>query len=318
MDLKQIKTFRAVAELGSLSKASDMLHIAQPALSRQILMLEHELKAPLFIRHGRGMVLTEAGRLFLDRTIHTVRELEQARDEVMSAAASGIPFGKVVIGMVPTVGSVLSSRLCEQVSKLLPGIKLRLVEAYGSYLTEWLHRGEIDLAAIYGPARAVHLSAETLRYDDLLIVAARGNGVADLATVDLDWLAKQPLVLPSRPHALRLLVDEALAASGLVANVVVEADSFGALIDIVAGGIGMTLLPYYAIARHDGVTVETVTLAPKLQRELVLATPPIHRLSRATRAVLEIVRTEALALADSKLPNVDSGSETATVDIPAT
>jgi LysR family transcriptional regulator, nitrogen assimilation regulatory protein len=307
MEIRQIKTFRAVAELGSISKASDVLHIAQPALSRQIRLLEHELRVPLFVRHGRGMVLTEAGRLFFDRTARTVRELEQAREEVLSAA--GTPYGKVVVGMVPTVGSALSYRLCERVGKTLPGITLRLVEAYGSYLTEWLHRGEIDLATIYGPAKSVHLSAETLRHDDLLVVAKRGSGIASLGSVDLEWLAGQPLVLPSRPHALRLLVDDALSTCALVPNVAVEADSFGALLAIVSGGIGMTLLPFYAIARHDGVSVETATLAPKLQRELVLVTPPIHRLSRATRAVLELVRAEALALEDGNKPDAARRSE---------
>ena len=76
MDLKQLRTFRAVAELGSLSKAADRLRAAQPALSRHIKLLEHELRVELFVRNGRGMLLTSAGRMLLDRTTGLIRQIE--------------------------------------------------------------------------------------------------------------------------------------------------------------------------------------------------------------------------------------------------
>jgi DNA-binding transcriptional LysR family regulator len=93
MDLKQLRTFRAVAELGSLSKAADRLRAAQPALSRHIKLLEHELRVELFVRNGRGMLLTSAGRMLLDRTTGLVRQIEQVRDDLQSA--SGKPSGRV-------------------------------------------------------------------------------------------------------------------------------------------------------------------------------------------------------------------------------
>ena len=109
MDFRQLRTFSCVAELGSLSKASDTLRVAQPALSRQIKLLEHELRTELFTRNGRGMVLTEAGRLLLARTSGIVRQIDQIRDDIQSA--KGPPSGQVVLGLVPTVSCVLSARL---------------------------------------------------------------------------------------------------------------------------------------------------------------------------------------------------------------
>src|SRR5450756_315684 len=103
MDLKQLRTFRAVAELGSLSKAADRLRAAQPALSRHIKLLEHELRVELFIRNGRGMLLTSAGRMLLDRTTGLVRQIEQVRDDIQSA--SGRPSGRVILGLVPTASA---------------------------------------------------------------------------------------------------------------------------------------------------------------------------------------------------------------------
>jgi LysR family nitrogen assimilation transcriptional regulator len=103
MDLKQLRTFRAVAELGSLSKAADRLRSAQPALSRHIKLLEHELRVELFVRNGRGMLLTSAGRMLLDRTTGLIRQIEQVRDDLQSA--KGSPSGRVILGLVPTVSA---------------------------------------------------------------------------------------------------------------------------------------------------------------------------------------------------------------------
>ncbi len=295
MDLRQLRTFRAVAELGSLSKASDRLRIAQPALSRQIRLLEHDLKTPLFTRHGRGMVMTEAGRLFFERTTGLVRRLEQAREDVLAVA--GAPSGRVVLGMVPTVSSALAARIARDVVDDHPGIELRLVDAYGGYLIDWLHRGEIDLAVVYGPAKTLHLDVENLRSDALFAVGAPGCGLAAQQQVGLEWLARRPLVLPSAPHGLRALVDTGFAAAGLVPQVRVEADSYQALIDVVAAGVGMTVLPYYAVAaRVEAGTLEVAPIAPALARELVLAMPVQQGRSLATRTVAAIVRTHLLAL----------------------
>src|SRR6476646_7411345 len=148
MDFRQLRTFSCVAELGSLSKASDTLRVAQPALSRQIKLLEHELRVELFTRSGRGMVLTEAGRLLLARTSGIVRQIDQIRDDIQSAA--GAPSGRVVLGLVPTVSCVLSARLARRTVEAYPGISLCIVESYSGHLIEWLHRGEMDLAIIYG------------------------------------------------------------------------------------------------------------------------------------------------------------------------
>ena len=144
MDLKQLRTFRAVAELGSLSKAADRLRAAQPALSRHIKLLEHELRVELFVRNGRGMLLTSAGRMLLDRTTGLIRQIEQVSEDLKSA--NGNPSGRVILGLVPTVSAVLSGRFARRVLDEFPDVSLRIVESYGGHLVEWLHRGEMDLA----------------------------------------------------------------------------------------------------------------------------------------------------------------------------
>lgn len=296
MDLRQLTTFHAVAELGSLSKASDLLRIAQPALSRQIKLLEHELKAELFVRNGRGMILTSAGQVLLDRSVGLIRQIEQVRDDMQSL--NHAPSGRVVLGVVPTVSSVLSARVARRAVMELPDVALRIVESYGGHLVEWLHRGETDLAIIYGPAVDWHLHIETLGWDELVAVGPRGSGLAARSPTDLAWLVGQKLALPSHSHGLRMLVEKAAARKKLPVDVVIEADSFRVLTGIVEQGIGYTILPPSAI--HAELAQDRLEIAafaaPGIRRELVLAFPKARAASIASTAVANLVRTEIAAL----------------------
>jgi len=301
MDLRQLRTFRSVAELGSLSKASDRLRVAQPALSRQIKLLEHELRTDLFTRNGRGMVLTAAGQLLLDRTAGLVRQIEQVRDDIQSA--SGTPSGRVVLGLVPTVSCVLSARFARRVIETLPDISLRIVESYGGHLIEWLHRGEMDMAVIYGPSADLHLSVQTLGRDDLVAVGPRGCGLAGRGHVDIGWLAGQKLVLPSHSHGLRALIEKAAARKNLPLNVLIEADSFRVLTSFVEEGLGVTLLPLSAVRAElgDG-RLEAAPLAkPTISRELILAAPADRPPSIATATISALIRREIELLRDEGL-----------------
>src|SRR5215218_9323666 len=295
MDIRQLRTFSCVAELGSLSKASDTLRVAQPALSRQIKLLEHELRADLFTRNGRGMVLTDAGRLLLARTAGIVRQIDQVRDE--------IPSGRVVLGLVPTVSCVISARLARRTVDKYPGISLCIVESYSGHLMEWLHRGEMDLALIYGPSSDLHLTVQSLGRDPIVAVGPRGSGLAQKKQVDIGWLLKQTLVLPSHSHGLRALIEQAAAKKKLKLDVRLEADSFRVLTSLVEEGLGYTLLPPSSV-RHEVASgrLETAAISkPSPMRELTLASPIDHPGSTAIALVSELLRSELVACREEGL-----------------
>jgi DNA-binding transcriptional LysR family regulator len=301
MDIRQLRTFSCVAELGSLSKASDTLRVAQPALSRQIKLLEHELRAELFTRNGRGMVLTDAGRLLLARTAGIVRQLDQVRDEIQSAG--GPPSGRVVLGLVPTVSCVISARLARRTVDRYPGISLCIVESYSGHLMEWLHRGEMDLALIYGPSSDLHLTVQSLGRDNVVAVGPRGSGLAQKKQVDIGWLLRQRLVLPSHSHGLRALIEQAAAKKKLKLDVKLEADSFRVLTSLVEEGLGFTLLPPSSV-RNEVASgrLETAAIAkPAPMRELTLASPIDHPGSTAIALVSELLRDELIACREEGL-----------------
>lgn len=297
MDLRHLRTFQAVAEFGSLSKASDRLHIAEPAISRQIKLLEHDLKTRLFNRTGRGMMLTEEGRLLLNKIGGLVRQIDQVKDDLLSR--TGIPSGTVVLGIVPTASCVLAGRLAQRVATELPKVALRLVESYGGHLVDWLHRGEIDLAIIYGQHAGVHVIQETLAVDELMIVGPYGSHVAKRSGGSLAWLAGERLVLPSKSHGLRQLLERAALRKRLHLNVVIEADSFRALVDIVERGVGYSVLPPSAIVRERvRQTLDSVPLRdPRVVRNVVLARSMDSHPSVAAQAVSAFVRSETAAVA---------------------
>ena len=308
MDLKQLRTFRAVAELGSLSKAADRLRAAQPALSRHIKLLEHELRVELFVRNGRGMLLTSAGRLLLDRTAGLVRQIEQVRDDIQSA--SGRPSGRVILGLVPTVSAVLSGRLARRVVTDFPEISLRIVESYGGHLVEWLHRGEMDLAITYGPAVDLHLSVQLLGHEDIAVVGPPGSGLNKRKQVDLKWLVKQSLILPSISHGLRALLEKAVAREKLTLNALIEADSYRAQISLMEEGLGYTLLPPSAIrAELAARRLEMAALVgPSVSRELILASPIAHPPSIATTAISTLIAAEIERLSTEGLWKIKTPS----------
>ena len=292
MDLKQLRTFRAVAELGSLSKAADRLRTAQPGLSRHIKLLEHELRVELFIRNGRGMLLTGAGRMLLDRTTGLVRQIEQVRDDIQSAGGS--PSGRVILGLVPTVSAVFSGKFARRVIADFPEISLRIVESYGGHLVEWLHRGEMDLAITYGPAEDLHLSVQSIGREDIAVVGPPGSGLTKRKQVDLKWLVKQKLILPSISHGLRALLEKAVAREKLTLNALIEADSYRAQISLMEEGLGYTLLPASAIrAELAAGRLEMAALVrPSVSRELILASPIEHPTSIATTTIATLIMSE--------------------------
>jgi LysR family transcriptional regulator, nitrogen assimilation regulatory protein len=301
MDLKQLRTFRAVAELGSLSKAADRLRAAQPALSRHIKLLEHELRVELFVRNGRGMLLTSAGRMLLDRTTGLMRQIEQVRDDLQSA--NGNPSGGVILGLVPTVSAVFAGRFARRVITDFPDISLRIVESYGGHLIEWLHRGEMDLAITYGPAVDLHLQVQSIGREDIAVVGPPGSGLNRRKQVDLKWLVKQKLILPSISHGLRARLEKAVARERLKLKPLIEADSYRAQISLMEQGLGYTLLPPSAIrAELAAKRIEMAALvSPSVSRELILASPIAHPSSIATTTIATLIMSEIQQLSKEGL-----------------
>jgi LysR family transcriptional regulator, nitrogen assimilation regulatory protein len=283
MDLSQLRTLIHVAELGSLSKAADRMRIAQPALSRQMRLLEEELGVRLFVRHGRGMVITEQGRDVLAHAMRVMTELDEIRARTSDANA---PLtGQIAIGMPPTVADILSVPLVAAFGKSHPKVMLRLVSAYTGYLLDWLHRGEIDVAILYDPHAARSVRSRPLLLENLFLIGPRKAGFSTARAIPFKQLDGKRFLLPSVRHGLRTIVERCATEAGISLDVAIEADSYSTLKDLVRRGHGWTILPLAPI--HDDIVARRLTAAalidPVPVRRLMLSYPadrPVSRLAR--------------------------------------
>lgn len=285
MDVVQLKTLIHVAELGSLSKASDRLHIAQPALSRQIRLLEKELGTYLFDRHGRGMDITDAGREVLAHATRIMEEMESIRSSVAGGKSSF--RGTVIIGTTPTVAEIATVPLVRKVKEQHPDLGIRFSSAYSGHLLDWVQRGELELAISYDPHPLHTLRIMPVMMENLLLVGPASGNLRMDTPVSFESLGGQPLVLPSARHSLRVILDTCAREVGIKLKTSVEADSFGAMIDLVRHGFGLTALPLASIHAQieSGVLSAAPLVDPVPMRKLVQVFPADRRVSPAAKWV---------------------------------
>lgn len=297
MDLRQIEYFLAIADCGAFSRAAGKLSVSQPILSRQIKTLEDALGTKLYHRTGRGVALTEAGKL-LEKYARVMLEAQSAaRFEIASLGLS--PTGHVRIGMVPSVASILTGTIVQRFSQKFPKVLLGVMEGFSAHVLDWLVSGRIDVAVLQDTPHSRAVSTDELLTDELFLLGpiddpfGVGNGV-----VPMSVLKDIPLVLPSRPHGLRLLVDTFLARyGGHVANVRAEIDALAITLSLVEAKFAYTVMSY-ACAHHLVETgrVRYWRLEPTMRRKLVLASSTLLPSTEAARALAEIVRTQTRSM----------------------
>jgi LysR family nitrogen assimilation transcriptional regulator len=289
IDLKQLHYFITVAELGSFSKASARLSIAQPALSRQISSLERELGENLLYRNGRGIVLTESGQKFLSRAREVANTFSLALNELSSMRGS--PGGQTTVGLPPSVSGILAAHLVRQFRTHFPQVKLRVVEGLSGNILEWLANGRIDVAVLYDVPCTSTLITEPLLEEELVLVGSRDREDRPLQReIQAQHVSRLPLILPSANHGLRMLLD-GIAKSGWKWSVNLEIDALPVILTLVEEGVGYTILPPSALADHQSSSLLTWNITkPRITRKLVVATTTQRPMTLATRHLAILVR----------------------------
>jgi len=293
MELRQLEYFIAIAEAGAFSRAAMRLAVPQPVLSRHIRALERELGTELYHRTGRGIVLTEAGRI-LEQHARGVLETTAGAKRAIGAIGSA-PAGKVTIGMPPSVGAVLTATIVGQFRAQFPRVSLGVMEGFSGHVIEWLTTGRIDVAVLYNAPRTSMLAADPLVTDELFLLGPPGDpaGVGKGAVPGVR-LAELPLILPSRPHGLRVLVDEFLGRVGVAPSVQVEIDAMASTLSLVEKGLGYTILSYSCV--HPLIEAGRIRkwsiVEPTMTRTLVVATSTQRPVTKAARALVGFVRQQ--------------------------
>lgn len=237
MDLKRIRTFVAVADHGTVSRASAVLGITQPALSRQVADLSGELGLDLFRRAGRGLVLTSEGEQLLG-SCRAVLACADSLAERVRRFAKG-DTGILRVAAAPqTIENVLPAFL-SRYARRYPGVQVKLIEAVAFDHLDLLQRGAVQIAINVVQDGDRRFAAHPLPPLEVLAVSAKPLA----ATVDIRTLAQRPLLLPKAGFASRRLFDAACRLERIEPHIVIESDSPGTLLALARAGNGIALVP---------------------------------------------------------------------------
>lgn len=288
MEIKQLRYFVAIAEAGSLSAAASRIGIAQPSLSQHVINLEEMLGVRLLTRSARGVTVTEEGALLLSRAREVLLSVDTLVEEVRSSGAE--PSGEVSFGLPSSVSMVMSVPLAETVRLLFPRIQLRIVEAMSGFILDWLEEQTIDLAILYDVSAIRHMQLRPLLTETLHFFSAPDAwpfATAPGDPVTLAQVARLDLVLPSRTHGLRVMIDRYARSRGIRMDAVLEMDSLAQIKTLVARASGFTILAPAAaqdsVERSELLTAPIVE--PALKRPAFLVRNPVKPATRASKEV---------------------------------
>lgn len=288
MYFRRLRYFEAVARCGSFSRASSDLHIAQPALSSQIAELEADFGSRLFVRHSRGVALTEAGQALLPRAEQLLELIEDVRAEMTAFRAT--PHGEVRLGLPTTITTILTLPLLAAAAERLPGIHFQVVEGMTGHLEKWLEHGEIDAAILFrAPSFRPH--ATPVGTERLALIGREDDSLAGLVAVPFAEVARRPLIHTTRSHHLRQMIDEHSVSLRLPLNVTAEIDSLPQIRAMVAQSRGYTVMPAQIVGgdwSEHGVRAWLIADPPMSLRLFLVSAR--HGLSKAhCRAAVTLV-----------------------------
>ncbi len=302
MDPRQLRAFLHIVETGSFSAAADRLHLTQPALSRQIRLLEEDLGERLLRRTGRGAEPTDAGLLLAERARGILDDMTATRQAL--AARRGQLSGRVCFGLPPSVGVRLTGPVVAGFHQRHPLVGLTIVEELSGVVQDGLLSGAVDLGLLYAGTVSPALTSEPLLEESLALIGAPGRMPAvadgpawgpDALPLPVHGVTGLPLILPGRRHGLRAILEQAAFRHGVALDVSLEADSLRVLSELAVMGLGLLIHAPSAFPAQlaAGTLVARPLGTPPLVRSIVLAWSRDAPLPRAAAALADMVRTEA-------------------------
>jgi LysR family nitrogen assimilation transcriptional regulator len=294
MDLRSLRYFVQIADLGSITRAAGHLGIAQPALSRHVHAIEEELGTQLLVRLPRGVRLTGAGRQFLEHCRRIVRELARAKEELRSA--TDVPRGRVVLGLSPTTGPLLLPGIVERMRRQCPQVSLKIVEGFTTQLHDALLTGSADVAVLTNPVPSRGLKLVPLLSEPIVVLSPpQGRGTRRYYT--LPELSKTPVITT---EAIRAIVDEQIGRYGARLNVEAEIDAVEGIRRLLLRGIGTAIMPVSTFAEdiRSGKIAAFQIADANVHRLLMLCEQAERHVSAAVAELTEVVTAETNALSD--------------------
>ncbi|HEV2883768.1 MAG TPA: LysR family transcriptional regulator [Pyrinomonadaceae bacterium] len=246
MELRQLRAFVAIAELGTFTAGAHRVHVTQAAISMQIRQLENELGARLFVRAPRRVMLTEAGEQLLQRARQILRDHDAAIDEI--AELAGAERGRLRVGTASAmVTTDVLPKLLKEVRKRHSGAEITVASGTSEALVQQILAGELDIAFVSLPVEARGINTERLSQDQLVAIASPRHRFAKQRTISAYTLAGEKLILGERGGNTRRLIDQFFAQAGVTLQVSMELSRQAAIRRMVEEDMGVGIVPLQSV-----------------------------------------------------------------------
>jgi len=291
MELRQIRYFLALFEEGNMTRAARKLNVVQPALSMQIRRFEEEFGSTFFERTPQGVVPTSAGKRAYQLLLPVMKEIENARQQILDL--NGTVSGRIGVGLIPSVAASVLSAAVAEFSAAYPDVEIHIDEAYSGTLLEWVLAGQIDCAVMNQlSARTSGIVSDDLMDEDLVLVSARDTADGIPPIVRFADLPDLSLVLPSKRHGLRMIIDRLASEQGIHIQPRIEIDALIPTLELVGRSGRATILPAIALAAGStGLDLRISRIIdPRPARKLVRIHHVQRPLTLAAERFLDVLR----------------------------
>jgi LysR family nitrogen assimilation transcriptional regulator len=296
-DLQKWRTFLAIAELGSLTRAALFLDRNQSLLSRQLNSLERDCGARLFNRTGRGVALSDVGTRIFPQVKALLSDAEQLVREIRGEARE--PAGRVTLGSLPSITFPIVGRLFKEIRERFPGIQLKILEGSSGQVEEWLADARVDVAILYRYGNNLPEGEQALATVDSYLIGPKGDKLTARQEIDFSSLDGLPFILPSAPNGLRTTLDSMARQQHIALVPVIEADSLPIMRSVVEQERLYTVLPIHTVWHEvaNGQLQAAKIVNPAVQRTVSMAYSrskgPGKAVSAVAAQIVQIVEENA-------------------------
>ncbi len=300
MELRQLRYFVAIVDHGALSRAAQVLHVAQPALTQQLRQLEDELGAKLLHRSAQGVLSTDAGKVFYEHAQAILKQVADAKSAVTQSTTR--PSGSVTLGLPHSISAALALPLLIATNTHYPEITLQLTEELSGNLAEQLKSGRINLAVLFDDGQLAPFTSTPLVDEEMMFICRAGSACDPGGDqVSLRDALATTLILPAQQQGVRPRIESVASAAGLSLGKVIEINSIAILKSAILADMGATILPMAPLQAEiiSGALVARPLRTPSISRGVTLCASRNIPLTNAASAVRRLVRQVAEQLCES-------------------
>ena len=291
MNLRSLRYFLTVTEHGSITRAAAALRITQPSLTQHLRHLEDHFGLPLFMRHGRGVILTEAGKTLRLRAEILIDQIDSLPGELESSQAT--PRGMLTVGMPISWSELVTYPVIERFRREHPAVHVKLEVNASEALAERMNRNEMQIAVLLATDEQDNIRTSALVEDDLFLLGPAGSELKQLGEIALGNLSAYPMILPLNLTMVMRRLTRALADAGGSLESTMEVPSTN-ILPLIARGLGYTILSACALPR--GASAEDFDAIPIKSASMTWAlATPMNRPKTAAVSVFEKMVREQVA-----------------------